>query len=133
MYSADNRFVRGPYKKFAYPNDVYYPSRVFPKTTIRYGVAPIKKINTKKINTKEVNTKEVNTSSLKSITDNIIAPEYQKLNIQKPYVFRHTIPPTCYEMWDYNKKDMSEYNEALRSEIEKEVISNPGNYKKVRR
>ena len=45
-----------------------------------------------------------------------------------PYIFRHYIPPTFAELWDYNKKDMieSQYNESLRKEIAKEIYNAPG-------
>jgi hypothetical protein len=70
-FSADNRFTYGPYTKFAYPNQVYYP---------QYG--------------------------------------YQSYE-RTPYIFRHYLPPTYYEMWDYNTIDLQEarYNEYLQKQI----------------
>lgn len=109
--SADNRFVRKPYTKFAYPYQVYYPAYTYPKK-------PIEKVNT---------------SSLKSVTKNAMKNVNQTQ--MKPYVFRHYIPPTGNEMWDYNKKDLIEaqYNEMLRLQIAQEVYDAPGSYRKVRR
>jgi hypothetical protein len=49
---------------------------------------------------------------------------------KQPYIFRHYIAPTYYEMWDYNKQDQksAEYNESLRAEITNEIAN-----KKVRK
>jgi hypothetical protein len=75
-YSADNRFVRGPYHKFAHPYDVYYPDRTEPGG--------------------------------------------------RPYIYRHYIPPTYHELWDYHKQDNAEavYNEELRQRLLAELSGN---------
>jgi hypothetical protein len=114
--NADYRFTRGPYHKFAYPYQVYYPAYTYPKIDRRYAIIPPKP-----------NRKKVNTSSLKDVVQDIM--QEQKIdNRMQPYIFRHYILPTYYELWDYNKDDAREaaYNEMLRLEIAREVYDAPG-------
>jgi hypothetical protein len=131
--NADYRFVHGPYRSFAYPYQVFYPAYTYPKIDRRYGIVekPIKK------------QAPINTSSLQSVVNSITG---SKAHVTKdnssniddrmlPYMFRHYRPPNYFELWDYNKNDMIEYqhNEALRLEIAKEVYNAPGSWKKIRR
>jgi hypothetical protein len=96
-FSADHRFVRGPYSKFAYPYSVYYPGMV-QRVKVRYG-QPV--------------------SSR--------ASRGRPCAVPKPYVFQHYIPPTYVETWDYNKQDHTEsmYNEALRKQVAATLIPTP--------
>jgi hypothetical protein len=132
MYSANNRFTYGPYKKLAYPYQVYYPAYTYPKVNMYKG--------------RVRESPQVNTSSLDSLTKNALKNTVvsNKINSRidnkiddrmNPYIFRHYIPPTYYELWDYNQEDMEKarYNEMLRQEIVSEVYNAPGSYKKVRR
>jgi hypothetical protein len=49
-------------------------------------------------------------------------------NRMKPYFFQHYLPPSYYELWDYDMQDNfeSQYNESLRKQMVQEVNLNPG-------
>jgi hypothetical protein len=92
--SANQRFVYGPYSPLAYPNQRYYPAYVYPKQSI------------------PATPQSTGARSLTSKQPQVYPP-------MRPYVFRSYIPPSYYEMWDYNKADLAaaEYNESIRAQI----------------
>jgi hypothetical protein len=55
-------------------------------------------------------------------------PPLKRDNRMRPYIFRHYIPPTYYELWDYNMADLeaAKYNELLRQQMAHEVYLYPG-------
>jgi hypothetical protein len=103
-YTMDGnyRYVYGPYS-YSPAHKNLYPAYVYPKHRVRI----------------------VRKTAQNPDGERITLPTYQKM---KPYYFRDYIPPTYYQLWDYNKKDQEEadYTEQLRLAMIQEFFAAPG-------
>jgi hypothetical protein len=133
---AGNRYVYGPYNTVPYPAQQGYPALTWQGGYIPGEPARVVRFLHRLSD-------EYDPSSLKSVLahtgtlDNaytsvdrigVLGPVSRQPGVLvdnrlKPYFFRHYIPPTYYEQWDYNMDDLraANYNESLRQKMQNEV------------